>query len=145
MHSLTHIDYQAPTTKLSRRTIGQRFRLWRAARIEAKLERKSQYIARKLELNEAQRKQVVQLLRQFRLMPEIIREERRNGVANLYEAVACDVFDALRVSRGLESSVDRIHLHMDEALSLFRGLYDELDEGQRAMILRYLRRQVSSL
>lgn len=145
MHSLTNIEYQRPHDDANQVGVWARFQLWKASRIEARLERRSRYIARTLELDEVQRKQIVLLLRQFRKMRELIREERRNGAANLYEAVGSECFDALRVSRGIDSSVDRIHLHMDDTLQSFTGLYSTLNDNQKKILSRYLRRRVRYL
>lgn len=145
MHCLTNIECEQAHTRANRVGPWLRVKLWRARRIEAKSIRYSRYLARKIDLDEQQREQVVQLLRELRKTKEIVREERSNGAANLFKAVGSDSFDALRVSLGIASSFDRLNLHLEGILQCFGELYSTLDESQRSYISRSLHRRVRYL
>ncbi len=142
MNSLVDAEQQHYGSRSNSSGLKQQFLNWRSRGIERKIERKSKRMAKKLGLDEVQRTQTVLLLRKMQMMRNIIREERCNSAVNFHDSLNAGAFDAVRVGRGIDSSVERVHFHMDDIVSTFTEWFEELDDKQKSEVSRFLRRRI---
>ena len=128
------------TLKISdRKTVWRaKFRHWREQRRQRRLDYLNNRLARKLELDETQSRELGKFLRQFEHFQRMYHEERENSINNILRALADENADLKPVGQGLDSSVERLHLQLDKLLEEFSGWIGTLDSGQRHHLNRRL-------